>query len=268
MLVGRPGSPVYVAEPVGASGTALRSGGRRPAPSGASIRALAWGNGGWFADHSHQVQSLTQVILATYRPAVRTGTKVNAREAKRLATRERLFEAAVAEFKRTGMIDADVGAIVAEAGVAHGTFFFHFPTKEHVVAELGQREETRMAAELVRYLAQPRELADFLVEVTRRSVALERRLGTVLFKDMLGLFFSPGRVALDLWTTHPVINLVIAEFERVHRERELDDDVDPDNRGLFFLLGLYGLLITHDRNASRAGVLEQFMTTVLRGLGV
>jgi TetR/AcrR family transcriptional regulator, repressor for uid operon len=199
---------------------------------------------------------------------VRTGDKVTAREAKRLATRERVFEVAVGEFKRTGSADADVAAIVAEAGVAHGTFFFHFPTKEHVVAELGQREEVRMAAELDRYLAQPRDLADFMGEVTRKSVALERRLGTVLFKEMLGLFFSPTRPALDLWTDHPVINLVMSEFERVHDERQLDDDVDPRNRGLFFLLGLYGLLITHDRNASRAGVLEQFMMTVLRGLGI
>src|SRR5262245_33931991 len=118
------------------------------------------------------------------------------REAKRLATKEKLFDAAIAEFKRTGTTNADVGAIVREAGTAHGTFFFHFPTKEHVIAELGQREELRMAAELDRYLGKPRELADTLVEVTRMSVALERRLGTSLFKEMLALFFSPGRPAL------------------------------------------------------------------------
>ncbi|PRC42631.1 TetR family transcriptional regulator, partial [Mycobacterium sp. ITM-2017-0098] len=58
---------------------------------------------------------------------------MTAREAKRLQTRERLLGAAVAEFKRAGITDADVGAIVAAAGVAHGTFFFHFPTKEHVL---------------------------------------------------------------------------------------------------------------------------------------
>ena len=64
-------------------------------------------------------------------------TKVTSRTAQRVATRERLYEAAVAEFKRTGVSGADVGSIVAEAAVAHGTFFFHFPSKEHVVAELG-----------------------------------------------------------------------------------------------------------------------------------
>ncbi|MGV0602362.1 TetR/AcrR family transcriptional regulator, partial [Mycolicibacterium pulveris] len=47
--------------------------------------------------------------------------KPSAREAKRLQTRERLMGAAIAEFKRSGMAEADVGAIVAAAGVAHGT---------------------------------------------------------------------------------------------------------------------------------------------------
>ena len=190
------------------------------------------------------------------------------REARRLATRERLFTAAVAEFKRSGMASADVSVIVAEAGVAHGTFFHHFATKEHVVAELGEREEARMGAELERFVSTPRELADVLVEVARLAVGLERRLGTVLFKEMLALFFAPARPALELWPDHPVIETVIREFEEARDDGRVDDDVDPRNRAMFFLLGLYGLLITHDRNASRAGVIEQFMTTVLRGLGM
>ena len=66
---------------------------------------------------------------------VSTSEKLTTREVQRRATRERLFTAAVTEFKRTGVEGADVTAIVADAGVAHGTFFFHFPTKEHVVAE-------------------------------------------------------------------------------------------------------------------------------------
>src|SRR5439155_23253425 len=76
--------------------------------------------------------------------------KPSAREAKRLQTRERLMGAAIAEFKRSGMADADVGAIVAAAGVAHGTFFFHFPTKQHVLLELERREEERITNQLER----------------------------------------------------------------------------------------------------------------------
>ena len=192
--------------------------------------------------------------------------KVTTRDAKRLATRERLFDAAVAEFKVTGVAAGDVAAIVEAVGVAHGTFFFHFPTKEHVVAELGQREEVRMAGELDRFLAAPRALKDTLVEVVRMATSLEGRVGTVLFKDMLALYFSPTRPELRLWPDHPLIVRVIAEFERARDHGELDREADPVNSAMIFLLGLYALLITQERNSARAGVLEQFVATVLRGL--
>ena len=192
--------------------------------------------------------------------------KVTSREAKRLATRERLFEAAVAEFKRTGVVAADVGSIVEAVGVAHGTFFFHFPTKEHVVAELGQREEVRMAGALERFLVEPRRLRETLIEVVRMATSLERRVGTVLFKDMLALYFSPNRPELRLWPDHPVIARVVAEFDRASERGELDPEADPANSAVMFLLGLYALLITQERNSARAGVLEQFVSTALRGL--
>jgi TetR/AcrR family transcriptional regulator, repressor for uid operon len=62
--------------------------------------------------------------------------KVTAREVRRRQTRERILGAAIVEFTRSGMTRADVNTIVATAGVAHGTFFFHFPSKEHVLLEL------------------------------------------------------------------------------------------------------------------------------------
>ena len=119
--------------------------------------------------------------------------KPSAREAKRLQTRERLMGAAIAEFKRSGMAAADVGAIVTAAGVAHGTFFFHFPTKEHVLLELERREEERIAKQLDRYADSKRDLSSTLKEAVRLVMGLERRLGAVLFKDFLALHFSQTR---------------------------------------------------------------------------
>ncbi len=53
------------------------------------------------------------------------------------------------------------------------------------------------------------------------ATSLERRLGTVLFKDMLALYFSPTRPELRLWPDHPLIVRVIAEFERARDRGEL-----------------------------------------------
>ena len=196
----------------------------------------------------------------------RAKQRPSAREARRLQTRERLLGAAVAEFKRSGMADADVGAIVAAAGVAHGTFFFHFPTKEHVLFEVERREEVRMANELARFLDSPHDLTSALAEVVRLVAALEERLGHPLFKDFLALHFSSTRPD-DAWTDHQVIVLLVRELERARDEGEAGPDVDAFYGAVFFLLGLYALLTTtHHSLGPRDTVLEKFVATALRGL--
>ncbi len=51
-------------------------------------------------------------------------------------TRKRLFAAAVRLFEKNGYSGTTVDAIVRAAGVAKGTFFIHFATKDAVVTEL------------------------------------------------------------------------------------------------------------------------------------
>ena len=80
---------------------------------------------------------------STAEPASST---LSTRQAQRLETRGRLFDAALAEIGRSGLAGADVSAIAAAAGVARGTFYFHFPTKEHVMVELERDEEAKIVA--------------------------------------------------------------------------------------------------------------------------
>jgi AcrR family transcriptional regulator len=190
----------------------------------------------------------------------------SARAAKRLQTRERLMGAAIAEFKRSGMAAADVSAIVAAAGVAHGTFFFHFPTKEHVLLELEHREEERIAKELGRFVTSQRDLSSTLKEAVHLVMGLERRLGAMLFKDFLALHFSQTR-PVDESKEHPVIVLVAQQIEGAQEGGRVDPDVNPMNSAVFFLLGLYALLTTtHDWPAQDA-MLEDYVTRNVRSIG-
>jgi AcrR family transcriptional regulator len=192
--------------------------------------------------------------------------KPSGREAKRLQTRERLMGAAIAEFKRSGMAEADVGAIVAAAGVAHGTFFFHFPTKEHVLLELEHREEERIAKQLSRSTGSQRDLVSTLREAVRVVMGLERRLGAVLFKDFLALHFSQTRPPADESREHPVIVLVAQEIARAQETGHVDPDVNPMNSAVFFLLGLYALLTTTHDWPTQSAMLDDYVTRTLRGI--
>ena len=167
------------------------------------------------------------------------------------------------------MAVADVGAIVDAAGVAHGTFFFHFPTKEHVVLELESREESRIAAELARFLPSSPGLAAMLTKVMELVISVEHRLGGLLFKDVLALHFSPSRPRQDeVWTDHPVIVLLVKEIDRAREAGEAHPDVDAFCSAVFFLLGVYGVLSTTSSLAARNTMLNELVATAVRSLEV
>ena len=50
-------------------------------------------------------------------------------------TRQRLYECALDVFRREGVATCRIDDIAKAAGVSRGTFYFHFPTKEHVLLE-------------------------------------------------------------------------------------------------------------------------------------
>jgi hypothetical protein len=157
-----------------------------------------------------------------------TVEKPSARETKRLQTRERLMGAAIAEFKRGGMADADVGSIVTAAGVAH-------------------------------------DLSSTFKEAVRLVLGLERRLGASLFKDFLALHFSQTRPA-DESKEHPVIVRVAQEIERAQRLGHVAPEVVPVHSAVFFLLGLYALLTTTHDWPTQSAMLDDYVASTLRSL--
>jgi AcrR family transcriptional regulator len=191
----------------------------------------------------------------------------SAREAKRLQTRARLMGAAIAEFKRSGMAEADVGAIVAAAGVAHGTFFFHFPTKEHVLLELERREEDRIAKQFGQFLESNDELAAALDESVRLVLDLERRLGDVLFKDFLALHFSQTRPAAEGGQDHSLIVLLATRIEHARKSGDLDPELNSMSSAVIFLLGLYALAITTN-DPARSDLITDHVKRTLRSMAV
>jgi AcrR family transcriptional regulator len=70
-------------------------------------------------------------------PTDSRGPRAAPRQRRAVATRRRLYEAAMAEYARVGLETARVEDIVAAAGVSWGTFFHYFPAKEDVLLDAG-----------------------------------------------------------------------------------------------------------------------------------
>lgn len=182
------------------------------------------------------------------------------RETRRLETRARLFDAALAEISRRGLAAADVSAIVADAGVARGTFYFHFPTKEHVLVEVERAEETRIISELG---VAKGDLMSVLSQLVRHVLSAEKRLGEAVFRDMLGLHFSSTRPIEDEFARHPLGQFVVDVIGRAQDDGQVDPEVDATELASFFLTGLFALLAT---GAHDAALLSRYVTTVVKGM--
>ena len=189
------------------------------------------------------------------------------REAQRLETRRRLLDAATAEYARTGIAGADLNAIVTEVGVARGTFYFHFPTKEHVLVDIEARQEDLISEALGAFLATGPSLTDSLAKTIELIADIETRLGKHLFKDLVALRFSPNRPVTEEWREHKVIGLVVELIGSAQNKGEAEIVVDPYHSAVFFLLGVYGLLaVTIDADQLRKESVDSYLTYTLRSL--
>jgi AcrR family transcriptional regulator len=192
---------------------------------------------------------------------------VSAREAQRLQTRARLFDTAVAEIGHSGLAGTDVAAIAAAAGVARGTFYFHFPTKEHVLVELERAEEAKIVAKLAAEGSKPGDLTAVLTLLVHEVLAAEQRLGPIVFRDMLGLHFSATRPVEDEVAEHPLAEFVIAAIAAAQATGRTSRDADAGELGLIFMTGLFALLATATTASHpRPALLDRYVKTIVQGM--
>lgn len=173
----------------------------------------------------------------------------------------------MAEIGRSGLASTDVAAIAAAVGVARGTFYFHFPTKEHVLVELERAEEVRIAAKLATKKAGPADLLSLLKLLVREVLDSEQRLGPVVFRDMLGLHFSATRPVEDELAEHPLASFVIAAITEAQAAGRVSRDADAGELGVIFMSGLFALLATSiSASRGRTALINRYVKTIVSGM--
>jgi TetR/AcrR family transcriptional repressor of uid operon len=161
------------------------------------------------------------------------------RERQRDLTRSRLYAEALAEFRRVGFARASVSNIATSAGVSRASFYFHFPTKEHVLLEL----QWRLEVELVERLRPCETLGDTLAALIAGTVDNETRVADPdLYRDMLGIYTRHPRDG-DLGLGDQPFPLLIEigrRFATAAQQGELRAGLDPAQATHLFLTSLFG----------------------------
>jgi AcrR family transcriptional regulator len=156
------------------------------------------------------------------------------------STRARLFEAAIAEFRRVGVGRANVARIAREAGVSRPSFYFHFPTVEHVLLELQWLEEQKLVARLEHATG----LREALHELAEGLIECEARLeDSELFRDMLSIYARrPAGLAIDT-QMFPIVAAVARHFAHAAARGELRPGLEAAAAARMCLASVFGLLI-------------------------
>jgi TetR/AcrR family transcriptional regulator, transcriptional repressor for nem operon len=79
--------------------------------------------------------------------------KPHARTAAKQASHERIVSVAARAIRRSGYAGTGVADIMKEAGLTHGAFYAHFPSREAMLAEAAKRACAESAADVSQLLA-------------------------------------------------------------------------------------------------------------------
>ena len=147
------------------------------------------------------------------------------RQRQKLELRQQLYRAAVDLFAANGFDRTTVQQITDTVGVAKGTFFNHFPTKEHVVAQWydGITVETLQAARQRRPASAEDAVCTLYVDMAGRAAASPELMLTKARFSTEELFTEVEKTQdeeIDVY----VREQIAAGVER----RELDPDLDVE----------------------------------------
>lgn len=93
------------------------------------------------------------------------------RDEQRERTRRRLYECALEVFRRDGVGPCRIDDIAAAAGVSRGSFYFHFPTKEHVLLER-MRETEHVICDALEALPETAPVSEVMRVLNRELTAI------------------------------------------------------------------------------------------------
>ena len=175
-------------------------------------------------------------------------------------TREQLFTAALAEFRRVGVEAAGIGEIARRAGTSRASFYFHYPCKEAVLLDL----QWRVEHEIVERVRERRTLREALSAIIDGLIDAQATLAPgELMRDMLSVYIRPP-AGLDLTEQSFPLMMQIGRCFAAAKGKELRRGVDPVLATHVFLTSLFGLMASSPEPlAERRAELQQLAALFL-----
>jgi len=187
------------------------------------------------------------------------------REQQRMTTRNRLFDLCVAEFHRIGVEKTRIRDVALRAGVVAGTFYFHFPSKNHVLLELGNRLIAQVVDQLPGSPTEPADLERLLNALVEATIEVEEQFADrALFRAVVSSFQHPSvDVPVESIRLQVALRDCIAELGTTAGEGALS----ADELSTLILTAYFGaLLVGPDDPQERFAQLQRTLLFFARAL--
>jgi AcrR family transcriptional regulator len=177
----------------------------------------------------------------------------------------------VAEFERKGFADAQIPRIAEAAGVVRGTFYFHFPSKEHVLIELAERDHERISAEMYALRGTGASILEVLNRLIDSIINAEGpQRNPSLLRDLLAVLLRAPEETIesDDPPTQPIHQELTYHVSEAIDRGELRSEIEPERLASTILISIWGVIVAR-RGASPDDrpELELLVDLLLNGMG-
>lgn len=165
--------------------------------------------------------------------------KITSRHQQRLDTRERVYQAALAEFGRVGVAQTQIERIVELAQVSVGTFYRYFPGKDAVLLELQQRLVRDVIHNFKAGSRRARSLRDWLLLFAESVLADPSDDAFHLHREAVALVVRTPWPAPD-WSDHPMFGPITNAFAEAQASGEIRGDLPPERLTQILSTSVFG----------------------------
>lgn len=187
------------------------------------------------------------------------------RDRQREETRRKLYLAALDVFRRDGVHHCRIDDIAQRAEVSRAAFYFHFPTKEHVLLEFLAETEAPQAKAL-QELPSGTTLDALLTAIVENMAATWQK-EPALIVDVMAVSIRHTAVLDDPAAAGPLRHLTAARFKELAARGELTSALTPEVLSDFFLSNCFVALMTwgHAPHTSLEALLASTRQLFLHG---
>jgi len=191
---------------------------------------------------------------------------VSRRERKKGRTRADIYNAAMNLFLKQGFDSVTIDDICDDADVARATFFLHFPAKEALLVEYGERANVELAAAIREYRGSATLTLRMALKMLAERAQKHPDVVRMVVREVIA---RPGVLSEHDQRTADLVHLLAAIIRRGQAAGEFRKRIQPTVAALTVCAAFFALIYTwarHDGKIDIEGAVAETLDIILKGL--